>query len=84
MTAQKKTEMTTLILSNNGSLFDQETFSHVALLYTVCEAVQNLPNLNTVVLETRCEYVNDSELAHLRAVLDEGKHPIKYELAIGV
>lgn len=84
MTAQEKKEMTTLILSNNGSLFDQGTFSHAALLYTVCEAVQNLPNLDTLVLETRCEYVNDSELSHIRAVLDEGKHRIKYELAIGV
>ncbi len=72
-----------VIVSNNGSVLDQETFSSTALMYLMARLNLNFPNLSVVTLETRPEYVEFAELEFLSRALAEGDTPTQLELAIG-
>jgi radical SAM enzyme (TIGR01210 family) len=72
-----------LIVSNNGSVLDEATFSSTALMYLMARINLNLPNLNVLCLETRPEYVDLPELEFLARALHEGDTPTKMELAVG-
>lgn len=72
-----------LIVSNNGSVLDQETFSSTALIYLVAQANIYLPNLAVLTLETRPDYVEVAELEFLARALKEGETPTTLELAVG-
>ena len=72
-----------VILSNNGSILDEDTFSSTALMYFMARLNLNLPNLATLCIETRPEFVDFAELEFLARALDEGKTPTRLELAIG-
>jgi radical SAM enzyme (TIGR01210 family) len=72
-----------VILSNNGSLFDEATFSSTALIYLLAQLNLHLPNLDVVSIETRPEYVEMAELEFLARVLAEGDTPTQLEIAIG-
>jgi len=72
-----------VILSNNGSVLDEETFSSTALMYFLARLNLHLPNLSALSLETRVEYVDLAELEFLRRALEEGDTATELELAIG-
>lgn len=72
-----------VILSNNGSMLDQVTFSSSALVYLLAKVNLHLPNVSVLALETRPEYVDLAELEFVARVLKEGDTPTELELAIG-
>lgn len=72
-----------VIVSNQGSVLDEDTFSSTALLYLVAQCNINFPNLTVLTLETRAEYVDNEELEFLQRALREGDTSTELELAIG-
>ena len=72
-----------VIVSNNGSVLDEATFSSLALMCLLAQLKLKLPNLETLALETRPEYVDVDELTFLARALAEGKSPTRLELAVG-
>jgi radical SAM enzyme (TIGR01210 family) len=72
-----------VIVSNNGSILDQATFSSTALVYLLAKLNLNLPNLAVVSIETRPEYVEMAELEFMARVLAEGDTPTQLEISIG-
>ena len=83
-TAQERESVKTLILSNNGSMLDAETTPVAALLHAIVRSVEALPKLDTLVLESRAEFVDERTLSLIRATLDATRPAIKFEIAIGV
>lgn len=72
-----------IIISNNGSVLDEETFSSMALMYLLTRIRMSVPGLRAIALETRSEYVELAELEFLHRALSEESDPIDLELAIG-
>lgn len=72
-----------VIVSNNGSVLDQATFSSTALMYFLARLNMRMPGLATLTLETRPEYVDFAELEFIARALAEGDTPRQLELAIG-
>lgn len=83
LTADQRRRVRRIILSNNGSILDQETFSTTALIYFVAKMNLHCPNVAALALETRAEYVDEAELAILARAMKEGSTPTVLELAIG-
>jgi len=72
-----------VIVSNNGSVLDQETFSSTALMYLLAKINLHLSNLAVLSLETRAEYVDFPELEFIARAINEGDTPTRLEIAIG-
>jgi len=72
-----------VIVSNNGSILDEKTFSSTALMYLLAKVNLHMPNLRAFNLETRPEYVDLAELEFISRALKEGDTPTELELAIG-
>ncbi len=72
-----------VIVSNNGSILDEATFSSTALMYLLAQLNLNLPNLALLSIETRVEYVDMAELEFISRALAEGDTPTQLEIAIG-
>ena len=72
-----------VIVSNNGSVLDEATFSSTALIYLISQLNLHLPRLAVLSLETRIEYVEVAELEFIARALAEGETPTTLELAIG-
>ena len=72
-----------VIVSNNGSILDQETFSSTALMYLLAQLNIHLPRMAVLSLETRVEYVDIAELEFIARALAEADTPAQLELAIG-
>lgn len=72
-----------LIISNNGSVLDEDTFSSTALIYLIAKSNMLLPNMSVISMETRPEYVDLAELEFLSRVLKEGDTPTDLEISIG-
>jgi hypothetical protein len=81
---KRLTEIRNIVLSNNGSVFDEETFSTTALIYFLAKTNMLVPNLSLLTIETRPEYVEMSELDMLARAIREGKTPTELEVAIGM
>ncbi|MDH5637436.1 MAG: hypothetical protein OEZ04_02985 [Nitrospinota bacterium] len=81
--AASRAELRKVIVSNNGSVLDEATFSSTALMYLVARLNQSLPNLSVLSLETRPEYVDIPELEFLARALKEGACHTNLEIAIG-
>jgi len=81
--AARCNEIRKLIVSNNGSVLDEVTFSSTALIYLMARINLNLPNLAVLCLETRPEYVDLAELEFLARAAREGDTPTEIEVAIG-
>jgi len=79
----QKTQLTKIILSNNGSVFDERTLSTTALLYFVAQMNLHCPNIKVLSLETRAEHVELDELLVLERAIHEGPTPTALEIAIG-
>lgn len=82
VTKQRK-HIRKVIVSNNGSILDEETFSSTALMYLLAQLNLNLPNLVLLSIETRVEYVDLAELEFISRALAEGDTPTQLEIAIG-
>jgi len=80
---QRKIELKKIILSNNGSVLDEHTFSTTALMYFLAKMNISSPNIQTLTIETRPEYVDIEELEVLSRALKEGNTPTDLEIAIG-
>lgn len=72
-----------IIISNNGSVLDEDTFSSMALMYLLARIRMWVPDLRSISLETRPEYVDLAELEFLHRALSEDAAGIALELAIG-
>ncbi len=83
VSAEQRSDIRRIILSNNGSVLDEETFSTTALMYFVAKVNLCCPNTAALALETRPEYVDEAELEVLARALAEGPTPTVLELAIG-
>lgn len=79
----RKSRIKKLIVSNNGSILDQATFSSTALMYLLAKVNLNFPNLSVLTLETRPEFVEIEELEFLSRALSEGDTPTTLELGVG-
>ena len=80
---RQRADIRQLILSNNGSVLDEATFSTTALLYFVAKANITFPHLAVLTMETRPEYVDVAELEMLARALREGKTATELEIAVG-
>ncbi|MBI2450272.1 MAG: hypothetical protein HYV47_01905 [Candidatus Nealsonbacteria bacterium] len=80
---RQREEIKKVILSNNGSVLDEKTFSSTALMYFLAKTNMLLPNLAVFSLETRPEFVDVAELEFLSRALKEGKTPTDLEIAVG-
>ena len=80
---EKREVIKKMIISNNGSVLDEETFSSTALIYLIAKSNILLPNLSAISMETRPEYVDIAELEFLSRALKEGETPTCLEIAIG-
>ena len=72
-----------VIISNNGSVLDEDTFSSTALMYLIAQLNLNFPNLSILSIESRPEYVDPAELEFISRALAEGDSPTQLEIAIG-
>lgn len=72
-----------VIISNNGSVLDEKTFSSTALMYLMAKINLNFPNVAILTIESRLEYVEPEELKFLSRALKEGDTPTELEFAIG-
>lgn len=72
-----------VIVSNNGSVLDEQTFSSTAVMYLIASLNRQLPRLEVLTLETRVEYVDETELEFIARALREGSTPTRLEVAIG-
>ncbi len=83
LSSEHKQQLRKIIVSNNGSVLDQHTFSTTALFYFITKMNLFCPNIAVLTLETRPEYVQVSELELLARAMKEGDTPTTLELAIG-
>lgn len=71
-----------IIVSNNGSVFDENTFPNSSLMYFLLKINETLPKLKKLTLETRPEFVELSELEVVRNIINETGNT-EVEIAIG-
>lgn len=77
-------EVKKVIVSNQGSVLDQDTFPTSALIHVVAKCNKHLPQMEILTIESRPEYVDDVELEILARALQEGKTLTTLEIAVGV
>jgi radical SAM enzyme (TIGR01210 family) len=76
-------EIKKVIVSNNGSVLDEDTFSSTALMYLIAHLNLHVPNLSMLCMESRPEYVDTAELEFIARALAEGDTPTGLEIAVG-
>ena len=81
---KRRVDIRKVIVSNNGSVLDQDTFSSTALIYLVARLNLNMPLLRVLSIETRVEYIDPPELEFLARALAESDGQTQMELAIGM
>ncbi len=79
----RRTSIRKIIVSNNGSVLDEDTFSSTALMYLIARLNLNMPNLKTLTMESRPEYVDLAELEFISRALAESDSRTRLEIAIG-
>ncbi|MCI5221825.1 MAG: hypothetical protein D3924_03925 [Candidatus Electrothrix sp. AR4] len=72
-----------MIVSNNGSVLDEVTFSSTSLMYLMAQVNIHFRSLKVLALESRPEYVDTVELEFLARALHEGEVSTDLELCIG-
>jgi len=80
---RRATAIRKVIVSNNGSVLDEDTFSSTALIYLIAKLNLHLPNLSMLSMESRPEYVETAELEFISRALAEGTTPTGLEIAVG-
>lgn len=79
----RRTSIEKIIVSNNGSVLDEDTFSSTALMYLIAKLNLNMPNLKALTMESRPEYVDLAELEFISRALAESDSRTGLEIAIG-
>jgi len=79
----RKKRIRKVILSNNGSILDEDTFSSMAFMYLLVHLNMHFPNLALLSIESRIEYIETSELEFIARALAENDTPTQLEIAIG-
>lgn len=73
-----------VIVSNQGSVLDEATFSSTALMYLLAKINLHLPRSRVLCFETRPEYIDAAELEFLaRAIKEARDAEASIEIAIG-
>ncbi|MBW2454738.1 MAG: hypothetical protein JRI68_09510 [Deltaproteobacteria bacterium] len=80
---ERAAEIRKVIVSNQGSVLDEDTFSSTALMYLIAKINLHLPLVSVVSLETRPEYVDDPELEFVARAIAESEGHTVLELAVG-
>ncbi|THB67040.1 MAG: hypothetical protein D6B27_05355 [Gammaproteobacteria bacterium] len=80
---EKKDIIDKVIVSNNGSVLDEDTFSSTALIYLIAVLNRNFKNLKKLAVETRPEYTDLEELEFISRALKEGQAFTQLEICIG-
>ncbi|MBN1798689.1 MAG: hypothetical protein JW822_08930 [Spirochaetales bacterium] len=83
LSGEQKNQLKKIIISNNGSILDEQTFSTTALIYFIAQMNIHCPNISVLSMETRPEYVDINELEVLARAIREGSTPTDVELAVG-
>jgi len=83
LSGKEKQAIQKIIISNNGSILDEDTFSTTALVYFIAKMNMHCPRVTTLAIETRPEYADMEELEILARILKEGSVATQLELAIG-
>jgi radical SAM enzyme (TIGR01210 family) len=83
LSAEEMQTIQKIIISNNGSILDEDTFSTTALVYFIAKMNMHCPRVTTLTIETRPEYADMEELEILSRILKEGDVATRLELAIG-
>ena len=85
LSEQDKAKLKKLIVSNNGSMLDQETFSSNALVYLLTKINRTCPDISMLTLETRPEYVDTEKLELISHTLNQKPGKVtEVEIAIGL
>ncbi len=79
----KRESIDKVIVSNNGSILDEDTLSSTALMYLLVRLNLNLPRVKVLSIETRPEYVDFAELEFISRALAESEAGTELEIAIG-
>lgn len=77
-------EIRKVIVSNNGSILDEKTFSSTALMYLMAKLNMHCADMTVLTIETRPEYIDLAELEFLSRALKEAETPAELEIAIGL
>ena len=72
-----------VIVSNNGSILDEQTFARYALEYLLTEVDRNVPQIATLAMETRPEYVGPVEVDFISSILAQIGASMQLEFAVG-
>ncbi|MFA5987234.1 MAG: hypothetical protein WC797_01105 [Candidatus Paceibacterota bacterium] len=81
----KNATINKLVISNNGSVLDRETFSPDALRYFLERALDQFPALSAISIESRPEYVELDDLSLISDILKSKKdRQVSLEIAIGL
>lgn len=83
LVAAKRAFIRKVIVSNNGSVLDEDTFSSTALMYLIAQLNLNMSNLSMLSMESRPEYVDLAELEFIARALAEGDTSTRLEIAVG-
>ncbi len=83
LSKEDRKDIKKIIISNNGSILDEDTFSTTALIYLIAKINLMCPNVKIVSIETRPEYVDMEELEVISRALYERETPASLEIAIG-
>ncbi|MFC1669748.1 hypothetical protein ACFL20_05095 [Spirochaetota bacterium] len=83
ITDEKKANLRKIIISNNGSILDEDTFSTTALIYFISMMNLHCPNIDILSIETRPEYIDWGELEVISRAIKEGETPTELEVVIG-
>jgi radical SAM enzyme (TIGR01210 family) len=83
LSAEQKKALKKIIISNNGSILDEQTFSTTALIYFIAQMNIHCPTISVLSMETRPEYVDINELEVLSRAIKEGSTATALELAVG-
>ncbi len=81
--AAQRLNISKVILSNNGSILDEDTFSSMAFMYLLVQLNLHFPNLALLSIESRIEYIETAELEFIARALAENDTPTQLEIAIG-
>jgi radical SAM enzyme (TIGR01210 family) len=83
LSKRQRQDLKKIILSNNGSVLDEETLSTTALLYFIAQMNLHCHNISVLTIESRAEYVDFPECEVIHRAIQEGESPTELEIAIG-
>ncbi len=81
--AARAGEIAKVIVSNNGSVLDEQTFPSTALMHLLVQCNLRLPRMKVISFESRPEYVEVDELEFMSRAMAERDNAAEIEIAIG-